>query len=59
MRNILENSIKFLAGVFVVTAGSLIAIKTVYFGVAVACWLAVIIGAWDMFDSIKSVIIKK
>lgn len=59
MRNILENSIKFLAGVFVVTACGLIATNTVYFGVAVACWFGVIIGAWHMFDGIKSVIIKK
>lgn len=59
MKNILENSIKFLAGVFVVTACNLIAANTVYFGVAVACWLGFAVGAWAMFDSIKSVIIKK
>lgn len=59
MKNLLMNSVKFLAGVFVASACGLIATKTVYFGVAVACWLAFALGAWYMFDSIKSVIIKK
>ena len=59
MKNILLNSIKFLTGVFVVTACNMIAANTVYFGVAVACWFGVAVGAYSMLDSIKSVLIKK
>lgn len=59
MKNLLMNSVKFLAGVFVASACGLIATKTVFLGVAVVCWLAFALGAWYMFDSIKSVIIKK
>lgn len=59
MKNILVNIIKFLAGVFVASACGLIATKTAFFGVAVVCWLGVALGAWHMFDGIKSVIVKK
>lgn len=58
MKNILLNSIKFLAGAFIVASCGLIAANTIWLGVAAICWLGVALGAWHMFDGIKSVIKK-
>ena len=59
MKNILLNTIKSLAGVFIVASCGLIATNTIWLGVAAVCWLGVALGAWHMFDGVKNVIIKK
>lgn len=58
MKNILLNTIKFLAGAFSVAGCGLIATNTIYISVAAICWLGVAVGVWNMLDGIKSVIKK-
>lgn len=58
MKNIFINIIKILAGVFIVASCGMIAAHTIWLGVAAICWLGVALGAWHMFDGIKSVLKK-
>lgn len=59
MNNILLNIIEFICAAIVVAFFGMIAANTVYIGLAVICWLNVAIGAYNMYDSAKSIIIKK
>lgn len=59
MKNILFNIIEFICAAVVVACFGMIATNTVYIGLAVICWLNVAIGAYNMYDSAKSMIIKK
>ena len=58
MRNILINIIEFIGGAVVVAWFGMIATNTIYTGLAAMCWLAVAVGAWNMVESVKSVIKK-
>lgn len=49
MKNIL-NILQILTGLLVVAAYGFIAIKTAFFGVAVACWFGVYIGVRCALD---------
>lgn len=59
MNNILLNIIEFICAAIVVAFFGMIAANTVYIGLAVICWLNVAIGAYNMYDSAKSIIVKK
>ena len=59
MKNILLNIIEFICAAVVVACFGMIATKTVYIGLAAICWLNVAIGAYNMYDSAKSIIVKK
>lgn len=49
IKNII-NILQILAGLLVVAAYGFIAIKTAFFGVAVACWFGVYVGARCALD---------
>lgn len=49
MKNIL-NILQILTGLLVIAAYGFIAVKTVFFGVAVACWFGVYVGARCALD---------
>lgn len=59
MNNILLNIIEFICAAIVVAFFGMIAANTVYIGLAVICWLNVAIGAYNMYDSAKNIIVKK
>ena len=59
MNNILLNIIEIICATIVVAFFGMIAANTVYIGLAVICWLNVAIGAYNMYDSAKSIIVKK
>lgn len=59
MNNILLNIIEFICAAIVVAFFGMIAANTVYIGLAAICWLNVAIGAYNMYDSAKSIIVKK
>ena len=59
MKNILVYIIEFICAAVVVAFFGMIATNTVYIGLAVICWLNVAIGAYNMYDSAKSIIVKK
>ena len=58
MNNILLNIIEFICAAVVVAFFGMIATNTVYIMLAAICWLNVAIGAYNMYDSAKSVIKK-
>ena len=59
MNNILLNIIEFICADIVVAFFGMIAANTVYIGLAAICWLNVAIGAYNMYDSAKNIIVKK
>ena len=59
MNNILLNIIEFICAAVVVACFGMIAANTVYIGLAAICWLNVAVGAYNMYDSAKSIIVKK
>lgn len=59
MKNILVYIIEFICAAVVVAFFGIIATNTVYIGLAAICWLNVAVGAYNMYDSAKSMIIKK
>ena len=59
MNNILLNIIEFICAAVVVAFFGMIATNTVYIGLAAICWLNVAIGAYNMFDSAKNIIVRK
>lgn len=59
MNNILLNIIEFICAAIVVAFFGMIATNTVYIMLAAICWLNVAIGAYNMFDSAKNIIVKK
>ena len=59
MKNILLNVIGFICAAIVVAFFGMIAANTVYIGLAAICWLNVAIGAYNMFDSAKNIIVRK
>lgn len=58
MNNILLNIIEFICAAVVVAFFGMIATNTVYIMLAAICWLNVAVGAWNMIESVKSVIKK-
>lgn len=59
MNNILLNIIEFICAAIVVAFFGMIATNTVYIMLAAICWLNVAVGAYNMYDSVKSIIVKK
>lgn len=59
MNNILLNIIEFICAAVVVAFFGMIATNTVYIMLAAICWLNVAVGAYNMYDSAKSIIVKK
>ena len=59
MNNILLNIIEFICAAVVVACFGMIATNTIYIGLAAICWLNVAVGAYNMYDSAKSIIVKK
>lgn len=59
MKNILFNIIEFICAAVVVACFGMIATNTVYIGLAAICWLNVAVGAYNMYDSAKNIIVKK
>ena len=59
MNNILLNIIEFICAAVVVAFFGMIATNTVYIMLAAICWLNVAVGAYNMFDSAKNIIVKK
>lgn len=59
MNNILLNIIEFICAAIVVAFFGMIATNTVYIGLAAICWLNVAVGAYNMYDSAKNIIVKK
>lgn len=59
MNNILLNIIEFICAAVVVAFFGMIATNTVYIMLAAICWLNVTVGAYNMYDSAKSIIVKK
>lgn len=59
MNNILLNIIEFICAAIVVAFFGMIAANTVYIGLAAICWLNVAVGAYNMYDSAKSIIVKR
>lgn len=59
MKNILVYIIEFICAAVVVAFFGMIATNTVYIMLAAICWLNVAIGAYNMYDSAKSIIVKK
>lgn len=59
MNNILLNIIEFICAAIVVAFFGMIAANTVYIGLAAICWLNVAVGAYSMYDSAKSIIVRK
>lgn len=59
MKNILLNIIEFICAAVVVAFFGMIATNTIYIGLAAICWFNVAVGAYNMLDSAKSIIIKK
>ena len=59
MNNILLNIIEFICAAVVVAFFGMIAANTVYIGLAAICWLNVAVGAYNMYDSAKNIIVRK
>lgn len=59
MNNILLNIIEFICAAIVVALFGMIATNTVYIMLAAICWLNVAVGAYNMYDSAKNIIVKK
>ena len=59
MNNILLNIIEFICAAVVVAFFGMIATNTVYTMLAAICWLNVAVGAYNMYDSAKNIIVKK
>lgn len=59
MNNILLNIIEFICAAIVVAFFGVIATNTVYIMLAAICWLNVAVGAYNMYDSAKNIIVKK
>ena len=59
MNNILVYIIEFICAAIVVAFFGMIATNTVYIGLAAICWLNVAVGAYNMYDSAKNIIVKK
>lgn len=59
MNNILLNIIEFICAAIVVAFFGMIATNTVYIMLAAICWLNVAVGAYNMYDSAKNIIVKK
>ena len=59
MNNILLNIIEFICAAIVVAFFGMIATNTVYIMLAAICWLNVAVGAYNMYNSAKNIIVKK
>ena len=59
MNNILLNIIEFICAAIVVAFFGMIAANTVYIGLAAICGLNGAVGAYNMYDSAKKIIVKK
>lgn len=59
MNNILLNIVEFICAAIVVAFFGMIATNTVYIMLAAICWLNVAVGAYNMYDSAKNIIVKK
>lgn len=59
MNNILVYIIEFICAAVVVAFFGMIATNTVYIGLAAICWLNVTIGAYNMYDSARNIIVKR
>lgn len=59
MKNILFNIVEFICAAIVVACFCMIATNTVYIMLAAICWFNVAVGAYNMYDSAKSIIVKK
>lgn len=59
MNNILLNIIEFICAAIVVACFGMIATNTIFPLLAAICWLNVAVGAYNMYDSAKNIIVKK
>lgn len=59
MKNILVYIIEFICAAVVVAFFGMIATNTVYTMLAAICWLNVVVGAYNMYDSAKNIIVKR